>query len=175
MLTTGFLHNGPASVRYPRGTGPGAQVDPALEPLPIGKAEVIRRGERVAILAFGSMVYPCRSGAESIDATLVNMRFVKPLDNELVLGLAATHTHIVTVEENVIAGGAGSAVNELLVEHGVECRLHNIGLPDAFIEHGSREELLGECGLDAESLLTRIETLTAATPTPTLSTETLSA
>ncbi|MEM7207398.1 MAG: 1-deoxy-D-xylulose-5-phosphate synthase [Pseudomonadota bacterium] len=157
MLSTGFLHDGPASVRYPRGSGPGVEVDATLEPIEIGKANVVRKGKRVALLAFGSMVYPAMACADELDATLINMRFVKPLDEALVVRLTATYDHIVTIEENTIAGGAGSAVNELLNQHGIEQRVTNIGLPDVFVEHGSREELLTQVGLDANGILRQVK------------------
>jgi 1-deoxy-D-xylulose-5-phosphate synthase len=152
LLTTGFLHNGPAAVRYPRGTGTGVAVDPALEPLPIGKGEIRRQGKRVALLAFGGMLSPALEAGTAFGATVANMRFIKPLDEELVLELARTHELLVTVEENAIAGGAGSAVNEFLAAAGVVTRIVNLGLPDRFIEHGEPRELLSACGLDAAGI-----------------------
>jgi 1-deoxy-D-xylulose-5-phosphate synthase len=152
MLSTGFLHEGPAAVRYPRGTGTGAKVSRALTPLPIGKAQLRRKGRDVAILAFGAMLAPALAAAESINATVANMRFVKPLDEELVLELARTNDLLVTVEENTVRGGAGSAVNELLAASGVTTTVLNLGLPDRFIEHGNSSELLRECGLDADGI-----------------------
>ncbi|GBG15682.1 1-deoxy-D-xylulose-5-phosphate synthase [Novimethylophilus kurashikiensis] len=157
MLTTGFKHDGPAAVRYPRGCGTGVAVDLALDTVEIGKGEIRRRGEKVAILAFGSMVAPALQAAESLNATVANMRFVKPLDVALVLQLAAEHEYIVTVEENSIMGGAGSAVAETLKAAGVKMNLLQLGLPDRFIEHGAPEKLLAECGLDAEGIRTAIE------------------
>ncbi|OGI66063.1 MAG: 1-deoxy-D-xylulose-5-phosphate synthase, partial [Candidatus Muproteobacteria bacterium RBG_16_60_9] len=147
MLTTGFLHNGPAAVRYPRGTGTGAKISRALAPLPIGKAELRRKGRGVAILAFGGMLAPALAAGESINATVVNMRFVKPLDEDSVRELARTHDLLVTVEENAVSGGAGSAVNELLAAAGLSTTVLNLGLPDQFIEHGNVKQLLTECGL----------------------------
>jgi 1-deoxy-D-xylulose-5-phosphate synthase len=149
MLTTGFRHTGPAAVRYPRGTGPGIAIDAALETLPIGKAEVRRRGHDVALLAFGAMVPVAEQVGADIDATVVNMRFVKPLDEALVLELARSHGAIVTLEDNAVAGGAGSGIIELLVREGADPSILVLGLPDAFLEHASRAELLAECGLDA--------------------------
>ncbi len=149
MLTTGFLHDGPAAVRYPRGSGTGAAVQSGLATLPIGEADIVRHGRTIALLAFGSMVAPCARVAETLDATLVNMRFVKPLDESLILDMAREHTAIVTVEENAIAGGAGSGVVEVLGLHGIQVPLLQIGLADSFLEHGSREEVLAEAGLDA--------------------------
>ena len=133
----------PAAVRYPRGQGPGVAIESAMRALPIGKAQVRREGRSgLAILAVGAMVPPCERIAEQLDATLVNLRFVKPLDEELILRLAATHRALVTVEENVVAGGAGSAINECLAAHGHALPTLNLGIPDRFIEHGSREDCL---------------------------------
>ncbi len=157
MLTTGIKYGGPAAVRYPRGTGPGAKVERELTTLPIGKGEIRRRGEKVAILAFGSMVAPALEVAEALNATVANMRFVKPLDEALVLDLAREHDYLVTVEENTVLGGAGSAVLECLAAHRCLVPVLNLGLPDRFLEHGSREELLAEAGLDAASIRRRIE------------------
>jgi len=148
MLSTGFRHEGPAAVRYPRGKGPGMTPSASLEPLPIGEAEVLREGKRVALLAFGSMVEPCQAVGERLDATVVNMRFVKPLDGALVERLAESHDLLVTVEENAVAGGAGSGVNEHLAAAGKVVTAFNIGLRDVYIEHASREECLSEAQLD---------------------------
>jgi 1-deoxy-D-xylulose-5-phosphate synthase len=156
MLSTGFLHNGPAAVRYPRGAGPGAKVSRALAPLPIGKAELRRKGRDIAILAFGSLLAPALAAGESINATVVNMRFVKPLDEELLRELARTHDLLVTVEENTVSGGAGSGVNEFLSAVGLTTTVLNLGLPDRFIEHGNTDELLRECGLDADGIRRQI-------------------
>jgi 1-deoxy-D-xylulose-5-phosphate synthase len=161
MLTTGFKHNGPASVRYPRGKGPGATIIPALTDLEIGKAEVRHQGGRIAILAWGSMVTPSVEVGKKLGATVVNMRFVKPFDEDLVLELAKSHDVIVTVEENVIAGGAGSAINEFLQAQQILMPVLNIGLPDRFVEQGSREELLSLVGLDEKGILARIEAVFA--------------
>ncbi|MCX8048679.1 MAG: 1-deoxy-D-xylulose-5-phosphate synthase [Methylohalobius sp.] len=157
MLTTGLEYGGPAAVRYPRGTGPGVKVERDFSTLPIGKGEIRRRGRKVAILAFGSMVAPALAAAEALDATLANMRFVKPLDEALVLELARDHEYLVTVEENTVLGGAGSAVGESLAAHRFLIPLLHLGLPDRFLEHGSREELLAEVGLDASGIRLRIE------------------
>ncbi|MCK9606253.1 MAG: 1-deoxy-D-xylulose-5-phosphate synthase [Methylomonas sp.] len=161
MLTTGFHYQGPASVRYPRGKGPGASVDAELSALEIGKAEIRHQGGRIAILAWGSMVTPAVEVGKKLGATVVNMRFVKPFDQALVLELAKSHDNFVTVEENVIAGGAGSAINEFLQARRILMPVLNIGLPDRFIEQGSREELLRLCGLDAKGILTKIEAFCA--------------
>ena len=152
MLTTGFLHDGPAAVRYPRGSGMGVAVSKDLATLPIGKAEVRRRGRGIALLAFGAMVAPCTKVADALDATLVNMRFVKPLDEALVLELSASHAAVVTIEDNAIAGGAGSAVAELLNAHAIQVPLQQLGLSDRFLNHASREELLSSAGLDAAGI-----------------------
>ncbi len=156
MLTTGFLHDGPAAVRYPRGRGPGVAVDEALEPLPIGRAQIRRSGRRLAILAFGSMVASAEAAGERLDATVVNMRFVKPLDEDLLAQIALEHDHLVTVEENVVAGGAGSAVNEWMAAQPRPLPILNLGLPDAFVPHGDHAALLRELGLDADGIERRI-------------------
>ncbi len=157
MLCTGLAHDGPAAVRYPRGRGPGILPDDALEPLPLGRGELLRKGRRVAILMFGSLLRACTTVADRLDATLANMRFVKPLDTDLIDELAASHDLLVTVEDNAVAGGAGSGVAEYLAEHGrPHPPLLHLGLPDRFVEHGTREELLAECGLDDEGIERRI-------------------
>jgi 1-deoxy-D-xylulose-5-phosphate synthase len=161
MLTTGFLHNGPASVRYPRGKGPGVAVETTMTELPIGKAEIKHQGSRIAILAWGSMVTPALNAGKQLNATVVNMRFVKPIDEALILELAKSHDVFVTVEENVLAGGAGEAVNGFLQQQRVLMPVLNIGLPDSFVEQGTREELLAFCGLDAASILAKIEAFCA--------------
>lgn len=152
LLTTGFRYPGPAAVRYPRGTGPGVAVQPGLEALPIGKAELRRRGERIALLAFGAIVPAAAAVADALDLTLVNMRFVKPLDRELILELAQSHEGFATLEDNVVAGGAGSGVAELLAAEGITLPILHLGLPDAFQQHASREDLLAEAGLDAAGI-----------------------
>jgi 1-deoxy-D-xylulose-5-phosphate synthase len=148
MLTTGFRHDGPAAIRYPRGGGPGVAMSKELETMPIGKAEVRRRGRGIAILSFGAMLAPVAEVAAELDATLVNMRFVKPLDEALILELAKDHDGFVTIEDNAIAGGAGSGVAECLAAHGVTLPILHLGLPDVYLEHGTREEVLSEAGLD---------------------------
>jgi 1-deoxy-D-xylulose-5-phosphate synthase len=152
MLTTGFQHNGPAAVRYPRGAGVGIEIENELDTLPIGKGEIRRQGKRVALLAFGTLLAPALEAGEAFNATVANMRFVKPLDEELILELARSHELLVTLEENAVAGGAGSAVNELLAAAGVTCPIANLGLPDRFIEHGDHKELLAQCGLDVAGI-----------------------
>ena len=152
MLTTGFRHVGPAAVRYPRGTGPGVTVDTALDTLPIGEAEVRQRGARIALLAFGAIVPAAEEVGAALGLTVVNMRFVRPLDRALLLELARTHEGFVTLEDNVVAGGAGSGVAELLNAEGVAMPVLHLGLPDAFQHHASREDLLAEAGLDAAGI-----------------------
>ena len=149
MLTTAFHLDTPSAVRYPRGCGPGVATDKKLQVLPVGKGEIRRTGAKVAILAFGSMLAPALGAAQQLDATVANMRFVKPLDEELVLQLAREHALLVTVEENTVQGGAGSAVAECLQRHGVTVPLLHLGLPDAFLEHGDPVQMLANCGLDA--------------------------
>jgi 1-deoxy-D-xylulose-5-phosphate synthase len=152
MLSTGFQHNGPAAVRYPRGTGPGVTVDTSLDTLPVGKGEIRREGKRIALLAFGSMLAPALEAAETFNATVANMRFVKPLDEALVRRLAKTHELLVTLEENAVAGGAGSGVAEFLAASGIQTRIVHLGLPDGFIEHGDHREQLADCGLDTPGI-----------------------
>jgi len=158
MLYTATTLPGPSAVRYPRGTGPGVPVLPQMSALPVGRAELRRRGESgLALLAFGALVEPAARIAERLDATLVNMRFIKPLDEDLVLTIAAEHRAIVTLEENVVAGGAGSAIGELLAAEGLLVPLLHLGIPDRFIEHGSREDCLAAAGLDLASLMGAVE------------------
>ncbi len=157
MLYTGFRIDGPAAVRYPRGEGPGVPVVKAMNALPLGMAEVKRRGTGIAILAFGTMVSPALEAAGEIDATLVNMRFVKPLDVGLLEEMAASHRLLVTVEENVIAGGAGAGVAEALAALGVHTPVVHYGLPDRLIQHGTREEMLADAGLTKEGILAFIQ------------------
>ena len=157
MLYTGFLHDGPAAVRYPRGKGPGTAVEETMTALPVGRAEVRRKGKGIALLAFGSMVTPALEVGEQLDATVVNMRFIKPLDEKLILQMAKDHDLLVTIEENAIPGGAGNGVNEVLNAHGCHTPLLTIGLPDSFIEQGTREEVLSLAGLDVPGLLKSIE------------------
>ncbi|MDD3432325.1 MAG: 1-deoxy-D-xylulose-5-phosphate synthase [Tepidiphilus sp.] len=152
MLTTAFLHDGPAAVRYPRGHGPGIPVDPGLEPLPIGKAELLRQGQRIALLAVGSMVTPAREAGERLDATVVNLRFVKPLDETTIRAVAATHEVLVTLEENAVIGGAGSEIARISQTLETPPRLLRLGLPDRFVEHGDPALLLRLVGLDADGI-----------------------
>ncbi len=157
MLTTAFLHDGPSAVRYPRGHGPGVALQAGLASLPIGKGEIRRSGARVALLAFGSMLAPALEAGERLDATVANMRFVKPLDHELVRELAFAHDLLVTVEENVVIGGAGAEVARSLEEQGLNTRMLRLGLPDRFTEHGDAATLLAQLGLDAEHIAERVK------------------
>jgi 1-deoxy-D-xylulose-5-phosphate synthase len=157
MLNTAFSIDGPTVVRYPRGKGPGIEVDRAASLLPVGKAEVRREGKRIVILAFGPMLTPALEVAEKLDATVVNMRFIKPMDEAVVLEMAQSHELVVTIDENTVAGGAGSAVNEVLAANGITVPLLNHGLPDRYIQHGSRDDNLRDAGLTAEGLLEAIE------------------
>jgi 1-deoxy-D-xylulose-5-phosphate synthase len=156
MLYTGYHYgDGPSAVRYPRGTGTGATLEP-LASLPIGKGVVKREGEKIAILNFGTMLKEAAQVADKLNATLVDMRFVKPLDNALILQLAAGHEALVTLEENAIMGGAGSGVNELLMAHRRAVPVLNIGLPDFFIPQGTQEEVHVDLGLDAAGIEAKI-------------------
>lgn len=156
MLYTGFQLNQPAAVRYPRGQGPGMKVEREMQALPIGKAELRRRGRDLALLAFGGMVAVAEAVAERLDATVVNMRFIKPLDEALIVQMAAEHRVLATLEENVVAGGAGSAVNECLAARGISISVRHLGLPDRFVEQGERGELLAECGLNVDGVLRQL-------------------
>lgn len=162
MLTTGFLHDGPSAVRYPRGSGNGTQPDPALTPLPIGKAQLRRKGTRVALLAFGSMLSPALEAGEKLDASVVNMRFIKPLDTEMLNSIAESHELIVTLEENAVIGGAGSEVARALENIGFAKPMLRLGLPDHFIDHGEQGQLHKEIGLTAEQIYERVSTRLAA-------------
>ena len=157
MLSTGLALPGPSAVRYPRGAGPGAALDKPLAGLPVGKGEVRRKGKRVAILAFGAMLAPALEAAELLDATVANMRFVKPLDETLVRELAETHEILVTVEEHALIGGAGSAVCEVLASLKLVNRILLLGLPDRFIDHGDPARLLASLGLDGAGIVKSIK------------------
>ncbi|HDX8589368.1 1-deoxy-D-xylulose-5-phosphate synthase [Aeromonas dhakensis] len=157
MLYTGYQCNGPAAVRYPRGSGTGIQVESEMQALALGKGRIVRQGKGTAILAFGTLLQQAKAAAEALDATLVDMRFVKPMDEALVLSLAATHDHFVTLEDNAIMGGAGSAVNELLMRS-KQCKpVLNLGLPDRFVEQGTQEEIYALLGLDGAGIQRSIE------------------
>lgn len=156
MLTTGYRHNGPSAVRYPRGSGIGCPIKPALTSLEIGKAEIRRAGHTTAILAFGTMLQPALEAAETLDATVVNMRFVKPLDQEIIKEIANEHDLIITIEENAIMGGAGSGVAEYLLSIGDNTAIKIMGLPDKFLDHGSQKQLLSDCNLDAQGIINSV-------------------
>ncbi|WP_296183859.1 1-deoxy-D-xylulose-5-phosphate synthase [Pseudomonas sp. UBA1879] len=152
MLSTGYLFNGPAAVRYPRGTGPNAVIDSSLEPLEIGKGVVRRQGSQVAMLVFGVQLAEALIVADKINATVVDMRFVKPLDEALVREMAASHDLLVTLEENAIMGGAGAAVSEFLARENILKSVLHLGLPDSYVEHAKPAQMLAECGLDANGI-----------------------
>ena len=156
MLYTAYRHDGPTAVRYPRGSGPGVAVERTMTALPIGKAEVRRNGARVALLAFGSLLSAALGAGETLNATVVNMRFVKPLDEALLIRLARSHELFVTIEENVVAGGAGSGVGELVGQLQLPVRVLNLGLPDSYIEHGSPAQMLADCGLDVAGIVRQV-------------------
>jgi 1-deoxy-D-xylulose-5-phosphate synthase len=162
MLTTAFRMETPVAVRYPRGTGPGVTVPSTLETLPIGRGEIRRHtqghgGKKMALLVFGAPLTNAMTAAATLDATVANMRFVKPLDTALIEELASTHDELVTLEENVVMGGAGSAVAEFLTNAGIVKPILHLGLPDHFIEHGASEALLAQCGLDATGIVRQVQ------------------
>lgn len=157
LLYTGFIHQGPAAVRYPRGTGPGVQIDQAMTAVPIGKGIMRRTGAQVAILNFGTTLVSAMEAAEHLNASVADMRFVKPIDEALIRQLAADHQLLVTVEENSVAGGAGTAVSEFLAAQGIVMPVLHIGLPDTFIDHGKHHEQLGMAGLDCAGIVHSIE------------------
>ena len=159
MLSTGHLYNGPAAVRYPRGSGTGVKASEQMELLAIGKARLVRQGKQLAILAFGPLLAACQSVAEALDATLVDMRFVKPLDAALLHQLMAEHQAILTVEDNAIMGGAGSAVNEFLLAQQYAGKVVNLGLPDEFIKQGTQQEIYSELGLDSAGIMQQASAL----------------
>ncbi len=162
MLYTAFQHPGPAAVRYPRGSGPGVLPGEAMNAIEIGTGEIVRRGRQVALLAWGNVVDAAVRAAEELGATCANMRFVKPLDENLVTRLAAGHELLVTIEENVVAGGAGSAVNEFLASAGIDTRVINLALPDRFVDHGSQAQQLAECGLDVNGIVRAVRRIEPA-------------
>jgi 1-deoxy-D-xylulose-5-phosphate synthase len=156
MLYTAYKHNGPSAVRYPRGTGTGAMIEKEMQLLPIGKGVKKREGQRVAILSFGTRLDASLQAAETLNASVADMRFVKPLDAALIRELAHSHSLIVTVEEHAVMGGAGSAVNEFLAQENITIPVLNLGIPDRFIEHATPADMLIECGLDAEGIAAAI-------------------
>ena len=157
LLTTAYRQNHPSAVRYPRGAGVGTVVSSELKELPLGRGEIRRSGKKVAILAFGTLLYPALEVAERIDATVANMRFIKPLDIDLVCSLARTHDLIVTLEEGAVGGGAGSACLEALAENSIEVPCLQLGLPDRFVDHGDHALLMKECGLDVDGIQKAIQ------------------
>ena len=159
MLYTGYQYSGPAAVRYPRGIGTGIAANENMQLLALGKARQVRQGKSIAILAFGTLLAACQQVAEQLDASLIDMRFVKPLDQQLLKQLATSHNVFVTVEDNAIMGGAGSAVNEFIAAENLAVRSINLGLPDQFIKHGSQEEIYAELGLDSAGILASITTM----------------
>jgi 1-deoxy-D-xylulose-5-phosphate synthase len=152
MLSTGFRLDGPAAVRYPRGVGPGVPVGVELDSVPVGKAQLRRRGHQVALLVFGSLLDAALQAAERLDASVVNMRFIKPLDEDCIAAMARDHEALVTIEDNAVMGGAGSTVAEFLARERITTPLAMLGIPDRFVEHATREQQLAECGLDAEGI-----------------------
>ena len=159
MLTTAFFHDGPSAVRYPRGHGPGVLAQKTLKALPVGKGDIRRSGSRIALLAFGSLLTPALEAGDMLNATVANMRFVKPLDHALVKELAYGHDLLVTLEENAVIGGAGAEVARSLEEQGLNTRLLRLGLPDRFTEHGDSAALLAQLGLDAAGISERVKQL----------------
>ncbi len=167
LLSTGYFHKGPSAVRYPRGTGPGTAIEPSLETVAIGKGRQLRKGRGVGILAFGTMVTPALAAADALDASVADMRFVKPLDEELVLAFAAKHKLLVTAEENALAGGAGAAVAEFLAAKGIVMPVLQLALPDRFLEHGKPQDMLKAVSLDAAGIEASIrQRLKALGPAP---------
>lgn len=158
MLSTGFYYPGPAAVRYPRGLGTGEVVEKNLNVLPIGQARVCREGESIALLSFGTLLPNALAAAEILNATVIDMRFIKPLDVQTILKCARNHFLLVTLEENTIIGGAGSAVNQVVLNAGLHCHLLNLGLPDEFSTHNTPEALLAQYGLDAAGIVQSIST-----------------
>lgn len=156
MLTTAFLHDGPSTVRYPRGTGPGKTPDIELKAVEFGKAQHCREGKKIALLVFGPLLEAAREVADELDATLVNMRFVKPLDETMIVNIAKTHELMVTIEENAIAGGAGSAVSEYLDSQSIGINTLHLGFPDKYVEQGEQQEMLSDWDLDSKGLLQSI-------------------
>ena len=157
MLYTGYQLDCAAAVRYPRGGGPGVEIEQEMTAIPVGKALTRRQGKNIAILAFGPMVEVADVVGEALDATVVNMRFIKPLDVDLIIELAQSHDQLITLEENVVAGGAGSGINEVLAEHSISVDIFNYGLPDRLLQHGSRDDMLADAGLTADALLSAIQ------------------
>jgi 1-deoxy-D-xylulose-5-phosphate synthase len=161
MLSTAFAHDGPSMVRYPRGSGTGTIPTTNLDTLPVGKGEIRRQGKDVALLAFGSLVPAALAAGEEVDATVANMRFVKPLDVELIVELAGNHSLLVSIEENAVIGGAGSEIERVLAERGLNVPVLRLGLPDRFIDHGEQGQLLAELGLDKDGIVHAVRARTS--------------
>jgi 1-deoxy-D-xylulose-5-phosphate synthase len=157
LLSTGYQHTGPAAVRYPRGKGIGTEIEKTLEAVTVGKAVTRRTGARVAILAFGTLLKAALEAGDTLNASVIDMRLIKPLDEQLILELCARFSLLVTVEENAVAGGAGAAVNELLASNNIAMPTLNLGLPDGFVDHGEHAEQLAAVGLDADGITRAIE------------------
>ncbi|MCO7226683.1 1-deoxy-D-xylulose-5-phosphate synthase [Pleionea sp. CnH1-48] len=160
MLYTGYQYEGTAAVRYPRGAGTGVTPEQTMTALEIGKGRLIRSGQKIAILSFGSMLETAKEVGETLDATVADMRFIKPIDGALITELAGTHDAIVTLEENAISGGAGSAVNEYILDKGLSVKVKNIGLPDLFVEHGDHADLMKRLGLTSDAITETLRTWT---------------
>lgn len=162
MLSTAYAYPGPSLVRYPRGGGSGKAPAADLDTLPIGQAEILRQGRSIALLAFGSLVPAALAAGEILDATVVNMRFIKPLDRKLLQEISGNHSLLVSIEENAIIGGAGAEIARALSEAGNDSRLLRLGLPDTFIEHGEQGQLLAELGLDTDGIVRQIRAATTS-------------
>jgi 1-deoxy-D-xylulose-5-phosphate synthase len=160
MLSTAYALDCPSMVRYPRGSGTGAIPSTQLDTLPVGKGEVRRHGKGVALLAFGTLLAPALAAGDEIDATVANMRFVKPIDADLIVELARNHSLLVTLEENAVIGGAGSEVERVLAERGLNVPVLRLGLPDRFIDHGEQGQLLAELGLDKDGIVHAVRSRT---------------
>jgi 1-deoxy-D-xylulose-5-phosphate synthase len=158
MLQSAWLHEGPAAIRYPRGEGRGVPIDSSLTPLTIGKGEVVREGRDIAILNFGVLLDQALIAAETLNASVIDMRWVKPLDEALILSVAERHHCLITLEENAIAGGAGSSVAEFIAQSGATCTVRHIGIPDTFIAHAGQGECRQLAGLTAEAIVTAAQT-----------------
>jgi 1-deoxy-D-xylulose-5-phosphate synthase len=161
MLSTAFALDGPALVRYPRGGGSGVIPATNLATLPVGKGEILRHGRGTVLLAFGSLVAAALAAGDVLDATVVNMRFVKPLDADLVVEMAGNHSLLVSIEENTVIGGAGAEIARCLGERGIDVPLLRLGLPDRFIDHGDQAQLLAELGLDKDGIVRAVSARTA--------------
>jgi 1-deoxy-D-xylulose-5-phosphate synthase len=156
MLKTGFNYNGICVVRFPRGHGIGIQINKKLNFLPIGKSKKVRKGKNIVILAFGPLLKTALEVAEELNATLIDMKFVKPIDESMINKCVSKHNLVVTIEDNTIIGGAGSAVLEVISKNNLKCKTLCLGIPDNFVEHGTQEEIYKLCGLDKDSIIKKI-------------------